>query len=108
MSDSTSPIDWARAERVAIAIANRHRSAGTDWTSVQAPAATADIENAIEAVTGLRPRHGSAQVRFVDRPEWIRANLDSFRTMLAPLLDRWADRGASSRTGTSVDRKSVV
>jgi len=105
MSDSTSPIDWARAERVAIAIANRHRSAGTGWSSVQAPAATADIEDAIEAVTGLRPTHGSAQVRFVDRPEWIRANLDSFRTMLAPLLDRWADRGASSRTGTSVARQ---
>lgn len=105
MSEPTSPIDWVRAERVAIAIAARHRSPGTVWAPAPGMAATTDIEDAIEAVTGLRPAHGTAQVRFVDRPEWIRANLDSFRVMLAPLLDRWADRGAASRAGAAIARQ---
>ena len=85
MSESTSPIDWVRAERVALAISARHRSASSGWSAAEL-APTPAIEDAIELVTGLRPAHGSAQVRFVDRGDWIRANLASFRTMLAPLL----------------------
>lgn len=105
MSEPTSPIDWVRAERVAIAIAARHHASGAHHVSAAGMAPTIDIEDAIEAVTGLRPAHGTAQVRFVDRPEWIRANLDSFRVMLAPLLNRWADRSATSRTGAALARQ---
>ena len=104
MSESTSPIDWVRAERVALAISARHRSASSGWSAAEL-APTPAIEDAIEQVTGLRPAHGSAQVRFVDRGDWIRANLASFRTMLAPLLERWAERGATSRTGAAVARQ---
>jgi coenzyme F420 biosynthesis associated uncharacterized protein len=105
MSDTTGPIDWVRAERVAVAIASRHRSTGSAWSAAPHMATTLAVEAAIEAVTGLRPAHGTAQVKFVDRPEWIRANLASFRVMLEPLLDRWSDRSAGSRAGTAVARQ---
>jgi coenzyme F420 biosynthesis associated uncharacterized protein len=97
MPEAPSPIDWDRAERVAVAISSR-RPAPVAPSPAQ-PAPVELVERAIETVTGLRPAHGSATVHFVDRPQWIRANLTSFRTMLAPLLERWAERVGNSRGG---------
>lgn len=97
MPEAHSPVDWDRAERVALAICSR-RPAPVGARDVHT-APVEEIERAIESVTGLTPAHGSATVHFVDRPQWIRANLASFRTMLAPLLDRWAERVGNSRSG---------
>lgn len=97
MPEAHSPVDWDRAERVALAICSR-RPAPVGARDVST-APVEKIERAIESVTGLVPAHGSATVHFVDRPQWIRANLASFRTMLAPLLDRWAERVGNSRSG---------
>ncbi|MBI4934714.1 MAG: zinc-dependent metalloprotease [Actinobacteria bacterium] len=93
MNPAPSPIDWDRAERVALSIAARRRPISPS-AAAPAPelAPTAVIEDAIHEVTGLRPPHGPAQVQFVDRPAWIRANIQSFRTLLAPLLDRWSEK----------------
>jgi coenzyme F420 biosynthesis associated uncharacterized protein len=99
MTPAPSPIDWERAERVALSVSTRQRATVTGpdpdpMTISLAP--TQVVEHAIEAVTGLRPAHGTATVQFVDRPTWIRANIASFQTLLAPLLDRWSGRLAGS------------
>lgn len=97
MPEAPSPVDWERAERVAVSICSR-RPAPTNPRHLEA-APVEVLERAIEAVTGLWPAHGTATVHFVDRPQWIRANLASFRSMLAPLLDRWAERVGTGRSG---------
>ena len=117
MTSAPSPIDWDRAEKVALAVAARRRPPGSapmstsnlpSWSTSIAPitlAPVSAIEDQIEAVTGLRPPYGPAEVQFVDRPTWIRANLASFRTLLAPLLDQWGEKTAASPTAGSVGRQ---
>jgi coenzyme F420 biosynthesis associated uncharacterized protein len=107
MSPAPSPIDWERAERVAVSVAARQRKGahGPDPDPADIALAPVDvIETAIESVTGLRPAHGSATVQFVDRPTWIRANIESFQILLAPLLDRWGSRLAGS-SGAAMARQ---
>lgn len=104
-----SPIDWDRAERVALGVAARRRTpsdpvGGARVAMPELPAPLV-LEDAIEAVTGLRPLHGTATVSFVDRPQWIRANLASFRNLLTPLLDQWSDRMAASPTAAGIGRQ---
>ncbi len=104
MHAAPSPIDWVRAEQVAIAVAAR-RPAARSTLSVDQIASVDVVEAAVEAVTGLRPAHGPATVQFVDRPTWIRANLASFRTMLAPLLDRWQQKLPANGTAAGFSRQ---
>jgi coenzyme F420 biosynthesis associated uncharacterized protein len=106
MTSAPSPIDWDRAEKVALSVASRRRGTMTrpDEVDIQL-APVAQVEDAIEAVTGLRPPHGAARVQFVDRPTWIRANLDSFRTLLSPLLDQWGEKAAASPTAANLGRQ---
>jgi uncharacterized protein (DUF2342 family) len=93
VSPAASPIDRDRAERVAIRIAARRPS--VDFTIAGAPhAAPADIEDRIEHVTRLRSADGTATVQLIDRPTWIRANIASFRTLLAPVVQQWLPRQA--------------
>ncbi len=106
MTEAPSPIDWARAERVALAIADRRSGPPVPPTPADIDIASAAVvEDAIEAVTGLRPAHGTATVQFVDRPAWIRANLASFRTLLAPLMERWGEKVSASSAAGSVARQ---
>lgn len=98
MPEAPSPVDWERAERVALAISARRPAVASPRVVDTAPVEA--VEHAIEQVTGLTPAHGSATVHFVDRPQWIRANLASFRSMLAPLLERWGQRVGTGRSGT--------
>jgi coenzyme F420 biosynthesis associated uncharacterized protein len=107
MSPAPSPIDWDRAERVALGIAARRRPPAEVPSFDASPvlAAVPEVEDAIEAVTGLRPAHGPAEVQFVDRPTWIRANLASFRNLLTPLLDQWGEKAAASPTASSIGRQ---
>jgi coenzyme F420 biosynthesis associated uncharacterized protein len=103
MNPAPSPIDWDRAERVAIGIAARRRPLPSGSPAAEPElAATAVIEDAIEQVTGLRPPYGPAAVQFVDRPAWIRANIESFRTLLTPLFERWSDKSAGG-TGAAAN-----
>jgi coenzyme F420 biosynthesis associated uncharacterized protein len=106
MNAAPSPVDWDRAERVAIGIATRRRPTGS-LSAAAGPitiAPSAAVEAAIEAVTGLRPPHGPAEVQFVDRPTWIRANIASFRVLLAPLLDRWGERTGNTSAAATIAR----
>jgi coenzyme F420 biosynthesis associated uncharacterized protein len=84
------PVDWNRAERIAITVAARQPGLGkgrvdsSDFESI-----TRLAEERVEATTGLRSLSGPAQIQVVDRADWIRANIASFRSLLDPVLSRW-------------------
>ncbi|MEO5724473.1 MAG: zinc-dependent metalloprotease [Ilumatobacteraceae bacterium] len=101
MTEPASPIDWGRAERVAVAVSARLKAPDDaedrrepDWN----PPIT-QIEQQIEDVTGLRSSAGTATVELIDRHTWIRANIDSFRQLLAPVLERWSAKRPRAVTG---------
>ena len=95
---SEGPIDWAIAERVAIRVAG-DEALSQSYLAHSLPTDLAELtplaEDLVHRTTGLRSLGGPARAVVVDRPEWIHANLDSFRRILAPLLDKMAERGAT-------------
>ena len=88
MTAAQSPIDWRRAEQVATRFAGRHPS--PDVGDVDLSSMVPQLEDQIEATTGLRSLAGQATVDLIDRPSWIQANIASFQHMLAPLLEDWS------------------
>ncbi len=95
MSPAASPIDWERAEQIAIRIAAR-RPSGDFALDGEPHEAPADIEDRIEAVTRLRSADGTARVQLIDRAAWIRANVASFRTLLTPVMQQWQHAAGST------------
>jgi coenzyme F420 biosynthesis associated uncharacterized protein len=53
----------------------------------------------VAEITGLDTASGSATTVVVDRPDWIRANVESFKAVAEPLLDAVLERGVSRPTG---------
>jgi coenzyme F420 biosynthesis associated uncharacterized protein len=51
-------------------------------------AATVEAEELVAAETGLRSDSGAARARVVDRPDWAKANVATFRRLLGPVLGR--------------------
>ncbi len=82
-------VDWKRAEQVALRVAARHPQPITgsihsdDFTSIARLA-----EDRVEATTGLRSLAGPARVQVIDRADWIRANIASFRALIDPMLSK--------------------
>ena len=103
-----APVDWNRAERLAIRVAARQPAptAGSirsdDFIDLARIA-----EDRVEATTGLRSLAGPASVQVIDRAEWIRANIRAFRTLLDPVLDRWTTSSGTRplRAGSAVTRQ---
>jgi len=93
MSDPTDPgsfIDWETAVR----IGSRLVGEGPSTTRAEAERAVGDLRAAatrstglVRDFTGLDAPDGSAPVLVVDRPGWVRANADSFATVLGPVVD---------------------
>jgi coenzyme F420 biosynthesis associated uncharacterized protein len=54
---------------------------------------TAVVQQPVREVTGLTSQGSVGPVAVVDRPGWIRANVDGFRVVLEPLADKLAERG---------------
>lgn len=83
MSD---PVDWALAERVAVGIARRHLVPPRHLLPTDAQLAPlAELaEELVTDLTGLRAP-SAAEVHVVDRTAWVRANITSFRGVLADL-----------------------
>lgn len=84
-------IDWALAERVAARIAGEEPFAASyhaDGMADELEELTAIAQPRVEAETGFRSASGAARARVVDRVDWVRANLASYRRMLRPVLSR--------------------
>jgi coenzyme F420 biosynthesis associated uncharacterized protein len=62
----------------------------------------AAVAEPVHAVTGLPGSADDGKVAVVDRPGWIRANVDGFRVVLDPLVERM------SASGNAPDPGSVI
>lgn len=91
----TGAVDWAVAERVASRFAGREPFSESYHYDSLAPdfeELTATAQELVEAHTGWTSDAGRARAVVVDRNDWVRANLRSFRRMLTPLTDRLEER----------------
>jgi coenzyme F420 biosynthesis associated uncharacterized protein len=84
-------IDW----RFAAATAKRLVPAGPQVDREQAHAVVAQLrelamvaEDHVKAFTRLDPGDDAGAVVVVDRPGWVSANIDGFRVILEPVIDR--------------------
>jgi coenzyme F420 biosynthesis associated uncharacterized protein len=105
MSSSPQMIDWD----VAIATGVRWVRPGPQVGMAEARRAVAELRDLADAVrgpvrdlTGLHSPEMAGQVAVVDRPGWIRANVDGFRVVLDPLVTRLAERGSVPSGGSVV------
>ncbi|MGO9081330.1 MAG: zinc-dependent metalloprotease [Streptosporangiaceae bacterium] len=58
------------------------------------------VQEPVRDVTLLPGPGGDGQVAIVDRPAWIRANVDGFRVVFDPLVEHLAERGAAPPPGS--------
>lgn len=91
-------VDWGRAERVATWVAARKPAPEVTVDGAALTEMAAVAQQRVEAVTGLRSAAGPAVVRVLDRPAWIRANIESFRALVEPLLERLTERSSDRAT----------
>ncbi len=102
MSDAPSGVDWD----LAMATATRLVRPGPEVSTAEAGSVVAELRDAaqraesyVTEVTGLRAEPSTAPVLVVDRPGWIRANIDAFSQVLAPLSEKLPDNGWISGLG---------
>jgi coenzyme F420 biosynthesis associated uncharacterized protein len=96
-------VDWD----VAVATATRLVRPGPSVSYEEAAAVVADLrqladqaERHVRAFTGIGSDTVHQPVAVVDRPGWIRGNVDGFRTVLEPLIQALVERhGAPSGPG---------
>ncbi|HEY7146514.1 MAG TPA: zinc-dependent metalloprotease [Streptosporangiaceae bacterium] len=98
-------IDW----NVATATGVRWARPGPQVTMAEARKVVAELREVaamvaepVAEVTGLDGSGSVGQVAVVDRPGWIRANVDGFRVVLDPLVEHM------QRTGTAPPEGSVI
>ena len=60
------------------------------------------VAEPVRELTGLPGAADDGQVAVVDRPGWIRANVDGFRVVLDPLVQRMAESGAAPQAGSVI------
>jgi coenzyme F420 biosynthesis associated uncharacterized protein len=60
----------------------------------------AAVADPVRELTGLPGAPDDGQVAVVDRPGWIRANVDGFRVVLDPLVQRMAESGNVPQAGS--------
>ena len=88
---TTGPVDWDLAVRTAARLA----PAGPQVSWAEASDAVTELrglavraEEHVRAVTGLVPPGEPEEATVVDRPGWAAANVDGFRVVLAPVVDK--------------------
>jgi coenzyme F420 biosynthesis associated uncharacterized protein len=98
-------IDW----NLAIATGVRWVRPGPQISMSEARRTVSELRELAEAVrepvrelTGLSSNEMAGQVAIVDRPGWIRANVDGFRVVLDPLVAHLAERGSVPPAGSVV------
>jgi coenzyme F420 biosynthesis associated uncharacterized protein len=92
-------VDWD----LAVTTASKLVKPGPEITREGAAAVVAELrecarraEGYVTEVTGLKTESATVPVLVVDRPGWVTANVDAFRTIAAPLTARAAERMAGS------------
>jgi coenzyme F420 biosynthesis associated uncharacterized protein len=60
------------------------------------------VAGPVRELTGLPGAADDGKVAVVDRPGWIRANVDGFRVVLDPLVQRMAESGAAPQAGSVI------
>jgi coenzyme F420 biosynthesis associated uncharacterized protein len=92
---SSEMIDW----NLVVTTANKFVRPGPQVTDAEARDAVAELrrhaveaEGHVRSFTGLSAAGASGPVLIVDRPGWVQANVDGFRVVLQPLLDKLASR----------------
>ena len=72
-------VDWRLAERIALALA----ASGPAWSGSEEELRSESDRAAtlVSRYTGLRPRGGVPEAELVDRADWARANLETFRDL---------------------------
>jgi coenzyme F420 biosynthesis associated uncharacterized protein len=88
---SSGPVDWDLAVRTAARLA----PAGPQVSWAEATDAVTELrglavraEEHVRAVTGLVPPGDPEEATVVDRPGWAAANVDGFKVVLAPAIDK--------------------
>jgi coenzyme F420 biosynthesis associated uncharacterized protein len=60
------------------------------------------VAEPVQRVTGLANPTSGGLVAVVDRPGWIRANIDGFRVVLDPLVDHLREQGRAPQAGSVI------
>src|SRR5262245_5656915 len=92
---STHLIDW----NVAVGTATRLVRPGPQVTQAAAHQVVAELRDLskvaqrhVRDFTGLDGALDPSPAKVVDRPGWIKANVDGFRVVLEPLMEQLAER----------------
>jgi coenzyme F420 biosynthesis associated uncharacterized protein len=95
-------IDWD----VAVSTGVRWARPGPQVSLAEARQTVAELrelavaaERPVREITGLQSKVSPGNVAVVDRPGWIRANVDGFRVVLDPLVQQMRQRGAAPASG---------
>jgi coenzyme F420 biosynthesis associated uncharacterized protein len=99
-------VDWD----LAVTTANRFVRPGPEVSGDEARQVVAELragasrsEPLVREFTGLKAEAATAPVVVVDRPGWVQANADGFRTIMRPLVAKIVDqRGTPSATSTAI------
>jgi coenzyme F420 biosynthesis associated uncharacterized protein len=62
----------------------------------------AEVSDPVRELTGLPGAEDDGVVAVVDRPGWIRANVDGFRVVLDPLVQQLAEKGGTPPGGSVI------
>jgi coenzyme F420 biosynthesis associated uncharacterized protein len=99
---SVQLVDW----QLAVATGTRLVPPGPRISLTEAVATVEDLraraavaDGHVARITGLDTATDSAATVVVDRPDWIRANVESFKAVAEPLLDAVLERGGARPTG---------
>ena len=95
-------VDWEFAAKVGA----RAVPASPTVTPAEAAEAVAELREGayrstslVRDFTGLDATAGSAPVLVVDRPGWVRANVESFAGLMDPMVEKMAKRTPAAATG---------
>ncbi|WP_244963079.1 zinc-dependent metalloprotease [Nocardioides dongkuii] len=101
-------VDWDLAVRIASGIAGDGPTVSRDEAAEAVEELRAGANRStglVREFTGLDAPDGTAPVLVVDRPGWVQANADGFRTVLGPLVDTLIDKKPPSAFALAVGSK---
>lgn len=101
-------VDWGLAVKLGSRLAGEGPTVSrgeADQAVAELRAGAARSTGLVRDFTGLDAPVGTAPVLVVDRPGWIQANADGFRTVLSPLVDKLTEKKPPSGLALAVGSK---